>query len=162
MWNIFAFNNYCHTKDWGYSDASYWDLSKEFGYDKTYHSLDLKNPIFQQLQAHVQQVERTGLSVAALYTVVDLNEPQTAGTHSILEAVENMAPGSTLEIGLSVGWKTDLSDPKHDERARSLVAHRECLRVAPGWARGYLHIACDHRDCRSRRISAGRIDQRPA
>lgn len=123
MWKLFPFNNYFLFANREYSTDEMWDLTKAAGYDKLYFSVGRDNPESWRRAAEIpRQRRRTGLDLAAVYTVVDLTDPDPEGAHSFEELMDLLEPGDILELALTVGWQVDTSDPAHDEKAVSFVS----------------------------------------
>lgn len=122
MWDLFPFNNYFLFADREYSADEMWDQTKAAGYDKLYFSVGRDNPDSWALAEQIPaQRRRTGLGLAAVYTVVDLTNPDPDGAHSFDELMGLLEPGDVLELALTVGWQKDVSDPSHDEEAVALA-----------------------------------------
>lgn len=121
MWKLFPFNNYFLNVDRNYSIPEQWDLVKASGYDQFYLSVNCNSEeSWQALQAIPEQRKRTGLGLAAVYTVVDfsiLNNPDNPPAHRPEEILDILEPGDTFELALSFGWQKDLSDPARDKEA---------------------------------------------
>ncbi|MCS6244992.1 MAG: sugar phosphate isomerase/epimerase [Opitutus sp.] len=118
LWPIYAFDNYFTNAARPYTSTERWDLLKAAGYRAGYVGVNRDNPASRAtlLDAHAQS-KRTGLSLAAIYCVLDLTNPQPEGHHSVAEIIEQLQPGDVLELGLTVGWKKKVSDPGVDDTA---------------------------------------------
>jgi len=121
-WQLFAFDNYFDDTDRAYLVTERWDIPRALGYDKAYFSIIRdQSASWEMFQAIPEERRRTGLGLAAVYTVVDLDDPQPKGSHSILEMVHFLEPGDTLELTMSVGWQKELSNPARDGQAREFL-----------------------------------------
>ena len=123
MYPLFAFDNYFKNTDRDYPPSEQWDLLRETGYAKAYLSVGLADPeAWSGFLDMPNQRRRTGLGLAAVYTVVDLVSPAPPDAHTPDDLLNLLEPGDTLELALTVGWKIDRSDPKHDDRAAAFLA----------------------------------------
>ena len=125
MHALYPFDNYFSDADRAYPAAEQWDILKELGYAKAYLSVGLTNAeAWSRLLEVPAQRRRTGLGLAAVYTTVDLaliDKPPAPGAHTVEEMLAVLEPGDTLELALTVGWKKDCSDPRHDETAIAYI-----------------------------------------
>jgi len=101
MWKLFAFDNYFNDADRPYTPDEYWDIPRELGFDKVYFSVSRSpSPSWELFSAIPRQLQRTGLGLAA---------------------VQQLQPGDTLELALSVGWQKELSSPARDAQAAAFL-----------------------------------------
>jgi len=121
-WQIFPFNNYFGFSDRMYSDDEMWDISKAAGFDKFYYSFDRSRADASATASRIgRQRRRTGLGLGALYTVVRMHQPVPEGGKSVVDAMDYLEAGDTLELALMLEWNQDRSDPKHDPMAIDLL-----------------------------------------
>ncbi len=119
MWNLFPFDNYFLEVDRSYTIPAIWDLVKEKGYDKIYISIN--DNTWERALAIRGQRKRTGLGLAAVYTVLQMNQPNFGSEHNVSDLMDCLDTGDTLELAMSMGWEFDLSDPKHDDLALEIL-----------------------------------------
>jgi sugar phosphate isomerase/epimerase len=121
-WKLFAFDNYFEGADRVYATPERWDLQRSLGYDMTYHSIKREEDVsWQRLLDAPVEIARTGLPLVAAYTIINLDAPTPAPGRSPADMLERIPHGSTFELALTVGWKKDLSDPKHDAAAIAIL-----------------------------------------
>ncbi len=121
-WPLFAFDNYFDGADRIYSPAERYDLLKSLGYTHAYVSINrAQDESWQKLLDLPEQLARTGLALAAAYTVVDLTNPTPMPGRSPADMLARIPEGGTFELALSVGWQKDCSDPRHDDLALTLL-----------------------------------------
>ncbi len=121
-WKLFPFNNYFAFSDRSYSADEMWDIAKASGYDKFYYSFPRAEQDGIRVASGIrEQRRRTGLGLGALYTVVRMHEPVPEGGASVVDAMDCLEPGDTLELALMLEWKQDRSDPQHDQMAIDLL-----------------------------------------
>ena len=122
MWPLYAFDNYFSDADPPFSPEERWDLLRALGYDQGYLSTNRGNAdSWAILEGVSAQRRRTGLGLAAVYTVVDLLDPQPEGSHSVGEMLDLLEPGDVLELAIAAKGQKP-SDPAHDEAVLDLLA----------------------------------------
>lgn len=121
-WPLYAFDNYFRTTDCGLTIAERWDLLKALGYGKGYHSTARENPSsWSEFLGLEEQRRRSGLGLAAAYTVVDLSSPEPVHRPRVIDMIHHLRTGDTLELALQFGWQVDCSDPGHDAAAEQFL-----------------------------------------
>ena len=124
MWPIYAFDNYfTNNADRPYTPTERWDLLKAHGYDAGYLGVNRTNADAWTTLLDVRaQTERTGLKLAAAYCVLDLNDPQPQGHHTLAEVIELLHPGETLELAITNSAKEKPPAPALDDAAIAIIA----------------------------------------
>ena len=122
MWKVFPFSNYFLFADESYRPEQMWDFTREHGYDKFYVAVNREDESSWKIAEGIRaNRERTGLELAAAYVVVDMNDPNPDGAHTIEEVMDQLDEGDILELALKVGWKESVSDPAMDPKAIELL-----------------------------------------
>ncbi len=98
---VSAFDNYFADSPMAADPAAQAALLKSLGYDATYHSMNRKTDEgWKKFLAWEETSRRSGLPVAAYYTVLELGKEPPEGGHSVEEVIEHLTPGSMLELAI--------------------------------------------------------------
>lgn len=121
-WPLFAFDNHFDGADRCYPTPERWDWQKKLGYDLGYLSIDrAQDESWQKLSDAPAQMARTGLGLAAAYTVVNLTDPTPSPGRTAAAMLELVPAGAALELAITVGWRKELSDPRRDAEVLSFL-----------------------------------------
>ena len=119
-WKTVCFDNYFEDADRTYENSERWDIAKEVGFDTFWHSINFKMPErVERMRAIPEERKRSGLEASA-YTVIDIRNPFPEGPN-VFELMEYLRAGDTLEVGLTMDWMQDLSDPQFDAQACTVL-----------------------------------------
>ncbi|MEM1210925.1 MAG: TIM barrel protein [Planctomycetota bacterium] len=131
MWDTYAFgNHFVGNPDQSFELPEIWDGVKASGIGRVHFSIGRDNA--DQLargRAIREHRQRTGIGVASILTHLNLAAPDAEGQPPITEVMDMLEPGDTHEMGITMGWQVDQSDPRHDDRAieilRGYLEHAE-------------------------------------
>ncbi|MEM1026940.1 MAG: TIM barrel protein [Planctomycetota bacterium] len=123
MWDTYAFGNHFITHpDRTFEFAEVWDQTLDSGVQGIHFSIGRDNEDqLRRGQSLTEHRRRTGLNLASILTHVDLSNPDPDGAPPITEVMDLLEPGDTHEMGITMGWQQDVSDPKHDEQAIQIL-----------------------------------------
>ena len=115
---VYAFSNHFEHADRRYALAEQWSILRELGYDGGYQAVNLGDAADREVCAQLPGLcARTGLDLAAVYSVAEPWAPARAGGWSAVELVAALRPGDTLELAINRGWCQDLSAARFDDEA---------------------------------------------
>jgi sugar phosphate isomerase/epimerase len=115
---VFPFDGYFDHDAPARTVAQRWQTLIDLGYDGGHLLVDRGDPdAWDRAHAIARLRHDTGLPVLSAYTAVNLSRPQPPGARSVVDTLDLLEPGDTLELALLVGWRVDQSDPTHDALA---------------------------------------------